>query len=64
MRHTHFDAVDPSSSPPFVELFFFLFKSHIASEFIFNKNEKKNQKVENNVSGRVRVGVERALLSR
>ncbi len=30
---------------------------------MFNKNEGNNQKVENKVSGRVRVGVGRALLS-
>ncbi len=27
-----FDAIEPSSNPPFAELFFTLFKSHIASE--------------------------------
>ncbi len=27
-----FDAIDPSSNLPFAELFFSLFKSHIASE--------------------------------
>ncbi len=31
--------------------------------FIFNKNEGNNQKVENKVLGRVRVGVGKALLS-
>ncbi len=66
VKHMLFDATDPSSNPPFAELFFSLFKSHIASErhFIFNNNEGNIQKVENKVSGRVRVGVGRALLSR
>ncbi len=39
------------------------FKSHQKSIYFFNKNEGNKQKVENKVSGRVRVGVGRALLS-
>ncbi len=38
------------------------FKSHQKSIY-FNTNEGNNQKFENKVMGRVRVGVERALLS-
>ncbi len=32
VRCLFFDAIDPSSKPIFAELFFSLFKSHIASE--------------------------------
>ncbi len=47
--------------------FFFLpfqISNHIRKAFIFNKNEGNNQKVENKVSGRVRVrvGVGRAFV--
>ncbi len=62
-----FDVMDSSSNPPLAKLFFifFLFKSHITLEMhlISIKNEGNNLKVENKVSGRVRVGVGRALLS-
>ncbi len=61
----HFDAVEPSSRLPFAELFLpFQISYRIRKAFIFNKNENEgnNQKVEK-VSGRVRVGVGRALLS-
>ncbi len=50
-----FDAINPGSNLPFVKHFFLPF--HIGKAFIFNKNEGNNQKVENKVSGRVRVGV-------
>ncbi len=45
------------SNLPFGELFFLPFQIQITSEkhLFFNKNEGNNQKVENNVSGRVRV---------
>ncbi len=58
VRRVLFDAIDPSSNPPFAELFFSLFKSHIASErrLFKKKNEGNNQKVENKVSGRCREG--------
>ncbi len=48
-----FDAIDQSSSPPFAELFFIPFQIsyRIGKAFIFNKNEKKNQKVENKSIG-------------
>ncbi len=52
------------SIPPLAELFFslpFQISYRIVKAFIFNKNEGNNQKVENKVSGRVRVGAERAL---
>ncbi len=39
--------------------FFSLFKSHQKSIYFFNKNERNNKKVENKVSGRVRVGIGR-----
>ncbi len=55
VRHMHFDAIDPSSNPPFAELFFLPFQ--ISYRIIFNKNEWNNQKVENKVSGRVREGL-------
>ncbi len=60
-----FDAIDPSSSPPFAKLFFSLFKSHIASErHLFSiKMKEIIKKLKIIVSGRVRVGVGRALLS-
>ncbi len=62
-RCMHFDAVDQSSRLPFAELFFLSFQIsyRIRKAFIFNKNEGNNQKVENKVSGRVRVGIGRAL---
>ncbi len=65
VRHLLFDAIDPSSNPPFAELFFLPFQIsyRIGNAFIFNKNEGNKQKVENKVSGRVRVDVGRALLS-
>ncbi len=58
-----FHAINPGSRLPFVELFFSLFKSHIASEWLMVIIKGNNKKVENKVSGRVRVGVGRALLS-
>ncbi len=63
----HFDAIDQWFDPTFgrlAELFFslpFQISYRIVKAFIFNKNEGNNQKVENKVSGRVRVGAERAL---
>ncbi len=62
VRHMHFDDVDLSSIPPFAELFFLPFQIsyRIRKAFIFNKIEGNNQKVENKVSGRVRV---RAILT-
>ncbi len=65
VRRMLFDAIDPSSNPPFAKLFFLPFQIayHIRKAFIFNKNEGNNQKVEDKVSGRVRVGVGSALLS-
>ncbi len=55
-----FDATDPSSNPPFAELFFSIFKStHIAKAFIFNKMKEIIKKLKI----KYRVGVERALLS-
>ncbi len=64
VSYSHFDAIDPGSNPPFGELFFLPFQisDHIRKAFIFNKNEGNNQKVENKVSGRVRVGVGRAFV--
>ncbi len=62
MCHTSFDAINPSSNPPFGELFFSPFSNHIRKAFIFYKNLGNNQKVENKVSGRVRVGVGRAFV--
>ncbi len=60
----HFDAVEPSSRLPFAELFLpFQISYRIRKAFIFNKNEGNNHKVQNKISGRVRVGVGRALLS-
>ncbi len=59
-----FDAIDQWFDPAFgqlAELFFFSPFSKIVKAFIFNKNEGNNQKVENKVSGGVRVGAERAL---
>ncbi len=41
----------------------FQISHHIRLAFIFHKNEGNNQKVENKVTGRVSVGVGRALLS-
>ncbi len=60
-----FDAIDPSSSLPFAELFFSLFKFHIASErHLFSiKMKEIIKKLKIRVSGRVRVGVRTALLS-
>ncbi len=46
-----------------VNFFFSPFSNHTRKAFIFNKNEGNNPKVEIEVSGRVRVGVGRALLS-
>ncbi len=65
MCHTPFDAIDPGSNLPYGALFVLPFQisNHIRKAYIFNKNEGNNQKVENKVSGRVRVGVGRALLS-
>ncbi len=53
------------SNLPFAELFFSLFKFQITSEkhFFSVKMKEITKKVENKVSGRVRVGVGRALLS-
>ncbi len=60
-----FDASTSGSIPPLSDLFFFplpfQISYRIVKAFIFNKNEGNNQKVENKVSGRVRVGAERAL---
>ncbi len=58
-----FDAINRGSNPPFAELFFSLFKSHIASErHLFSiKMKEIIKKLKIKVSGRVRVG--RALLS-
>ncbi len=55
VRRVHFDAIDPSSNPPFAKLFFLRFQIsyRIGKAFIFNKNDGNNQKVENKVSGRV-----------
>ncbi len=59
VRRMHYDAVDPSSSPRFAELFFSLFKSHIASErHLFSiKMKEVIKKLKIRVSGRVREGV-------
>ncbi len=53
-----FDAIDPSSRPPFAELFFSLFKSHIASErHLFSiKMKEIIKKLKIRVSGRCREG--------
>ncbi len=65
VRRMHFDAIDPSSRPSFAELFFSLFKSHIASErHLFSIKMKeiiKKLKIKYRVG--VRVGVGRDLLS-
>ncbi len=65
LRRTLFDAIDPSSSPPLAKLFLPLFKSHMASEMhLFSiKMKEIFKKLKMRVSGRVRVGVWRALLS-
>ncbi len=49
-----FDAIDPSSYPPFAELFFLPLQISYRNgkTFILNKNEGNNQNVENKVSGR------------
>ncbi len=53
-----FDAIDPSSSPPFAKFSPPPFKSHVIGKaFILNKNEGNNKKVENKVSGRVKTQV-------
>ncbi len=64
-RHMLLDVNDPSSNSPFAELFFLPFQIsyRIRIAFNFNKNEGNNQKVENKVSGMVRVGVGRPLLT-
>ncbi len=55
-----FDAINPSSNQPFAELFFSLFKSHIASKrhlwHLFSIKTKEIIKLKIKVSGRVRVG--------
>ncbi len=60
-----FDAIDQWFDPAFGRTFFFSLPFQISyriiKAFIFNKNEGNNQKVENKVTGRVRVGAERAL---
>ncbi len=55
----------PEFESAFCRTFFLPFQIsyRIRKAFIFNKNEGNNQKVENKVSGRARVGVGRALLS-
>ncbi len=54
----------PGFETAFCQTFFFPFQIsyHNVKAFIFNKNYVNNQKVENKVPGRVRVGVGRALL--
>ncbi len=63
MCYILFDAIDPGSTRLLTNFFFSLFKFQIRKAFIFNKNEGNNKKVENKVSGRVRVSVSVALLS-
>ncbi len=68
MCHTPIDTIDPGSNFPLWQTFcpFFLpfeIANHTRKAFIFNKNEGNNQKVENKISGRIRVGVGKALLS-
>ncbi len=55
---------DLGSNRTVAELFYLPFQiSYHIMAFIFNKNEGNNQKVENKVSGKVRVCVGTALLS-
>ncbi len=56
--------INPSSNPPLPNFFLpFQISYRIGKAFIFNKKEGNNQKVENKVLGRGRVGVGRALLT-
>ncbi len=58
-----FDAIDLGSNLPFAKFFLpFQILYHIRKAFIFNKNEGQYRKVENKVSGTVRVGVVRAYI--
>ncbi len=61
VRHVLFDAIDPSSNPPFAVLFSSLFKSHIASErHLFSI---KMEEIIKKLKIKYRVGVGRALLT-
>ncbi len=60
---THFDAIDPGLNLPFGELFFLHFQITSKKHLFSIKMKLNNQKVANNVSSRVRVGIESALLS-
>ncbi len=55
----------PEFEPTFCRTIFLPFQItyRIGKAFIFNKNEGNNQRVENKVLGRFKVGVGRALLS-